>query len=1092
MRQSPGGGAAGYPRGGKRPQAVAGPGTPLPLSAPPRPFPRLPPAERRRRSGIARAAQCAEAAGSGAGPLSCSLRTRMAHCRDLLLCAALAQLVSLGTSFHFGRESTDDLKALRVSIAKYPPVRAVLSGSLTIPCHITYLRPLPTAETAGRRGVQGALRVKWTFLTDSRETEILVARGLKVKVSEVYRDRVFLPFYPDSPTDATLVLSELRSNDSGLYRCDVQHGIEDGQDLLEVKVKGVVFHYRGGSSRYAYTFPQAQAACARIGAAIATPEQLHAAYLSGYEQCDAGWIADQTVRYPIQTPREACYGDMNGFPGVRNYGVVDPDDTYDVYCYAEELHGDLFVVSSPKKFTWEEAKAECEALGIELATTGQLYAAWNQGLDHCNPGWLADGSVRYPIVTPREKCGGNAPGVKTIFLFRNQTGFPDPQSKYDVYCFKEETTPSLESPVPETESSKEIVTVTQKMEELQLSKEEPEGAKESRGAIYSVPLSQDLLEVPEEPRKTFQEAATTGPEEAGPGDCDGRSDGEEGEERGGSCARRRGPGAEPEPDVEPVPSATEAHVLDQRQQREGEPAASEAAPGEVETEDGEAAGSKISPGLSQPKDEDELHSSHSPAEPTPEDGGTGPTAASSSDSPQGEDVGEAREGPSEIATERKASPSEQVTHGASHSSSEPEDTGVGSGHVPGLAGTRFPSPPRRAGAVPPGTAASPVAPWGAALLPSLSTTPAGQSEESGDHSGFSWPAPPRASPVAVSGPPDGATAALKPFVGSGEEPAEAEAEAEAEARPSREGPWAEASEEDEDPALRTAVPAAGEDGHPGHGEVFPSGGPLGLDFFSTPFLEASLTTAHPLPALPTESASLGASGSVSDTCMPNPCRNGGTCTEDSGRTGCLCLPGYGGDACEISRKKCQPGWDSFQGSCYKHFSERRNWEDAETQCRNYGGHLANIMTPEEQSFINNQYKEYQWIGLNDRTIEGDFQWSDGSPLLYENWHHGQPDSHFLYGENCVGISWRKDGKWSDVPCGYHLPFTCKMGLVSCSSPPKVADAQMFGKPKQRYEINSVLRYWCPEGFIQRHSPLVRCQETGQWESPQFTCSPVES
>lgn len=45
-------------------------------------------------------------------------------------------------------------------------------------------------------------------------------------------------------------------------------------------------------------------------------------------------------RYPIQTPREACYGDMDGFPGVRNYGVVDPSDLYDVYCYAEDLNGD--------------------------------------------------------------------------------------------------------------------------------------------------------------------------------------------------------------------------------------------------------------------------------------------------------------------------------------------------------------------------------------------------------------------------------------------------------------------------------------------------------------------------------------------------------------------------------------------------------------------------------------------------------------------------------------------------------------------------------------------------------------------------------
>lgn len=44
-------------------------------------------------------------------------------------------------------------------------------------------------------------------------------------------------------------------------------------------------------------------------------------------------------RYPIQVPREGCYGDMDGRPGVRNYGTMDPDDLYDVYCYAEEMQG---------------------------------------------------------------------------------------------------------------------------------------------------------------------------------------------------------------------------------------------------------------------------------------------------------------------------------------------------------------------------------------------------------------------------------------------------------------------------------------------------------------------------------------------------------------------------------------------------------------------------------------------------------------------------------------------------------------------------------------------------------------------------------
>ncbi|CAH2224265.1 brevican core isoform X2 [Pelobates cultripes] len=344
-------------------------------------------------------------------------------------------LVHTACGFIFGTErNLEDHKTLKVKI-RNSTTSPVLAGTLNLPCHITYKTPLESTNV-GRQAVLASPRVKWSFISNGKEVEILVARGHKVKISEGYRFRASLSHYSKSADDLTLVLNELRTNDSGIYRCHVQYGIEDDHDKVEVKVKGVVFLYREGVNRYAYNFFKAQEACAKIKAHIATADQLLAAYYSGYEQCDAGWIADQTVRYPIQTPREGCFGDMDGYPGVRNYGILDPDDMYDVYCYVEELNGEVFLGSTLNKFTLEEAKDYCRTLGAQIATTGQLYSAWSEGVDFCSPGWLSDGSVRYPIVTPRERCGGNLPGVKTIFQFRNQTGFPDSSSKYDVYCFR--------------------------------------------------------------------------------------------------------------------------------------------------------------------------------------------------------------------------------------------------------------------------------------------------------------------------------------------------------------------------------------------------------------------------------------------------------------------------------------------------------------------------------------------------------------------------------------------------------------------------------------------------------------------------------
>lgn len=115
------------------------------------------------------------------------------------------------------------------------PLRVPLGRTLTIPCY--YIDTLEHVTTSPSTPPLSP-RIKWSRVSNGKEVVLLVAMDGHVRINTAYQEVVSLPNYPAIPTDATLEIKRLRSNDTGVYRCEVIHGIEDSQDTVEVKVKG--------------------------------------------------------------------------------------------------------------------------------------------------------------------------------------------------------------------------------------------------------------------------------------------------------------------------------------------------------------------------------------------------------------------------------------------------------------------------------------------------------------------------------------------------------------------------------------------------------------------------------------------------------------------------------------------------------------------------------------------------------------------------------------------------------------------------------------------------------------------------------------
>ncbi|KAJ0055304.1 hypothetical protein NL108_014212 [Boleophthalmus pectinirostris] len=131
--------------------------------------------------------------------------------------------------------------------------------------------------------------------------------------------------------------------------------------------------------------------------------------------------------------------------------------------------------------------------------------------------------------------------------------------------------------------------------------------------------------------------------------------------------------------------------------------------------------------------------------------------------------------------------------------------------------------------------------------------------------------------------------------------------------------------------------------------------------------------------------------------------------------------------------QCPANWLPFSGSCYFISSQTRTWSDSQSYCNSQGGHLAIILSAEEQTFLwdllPRGYWNSFWFGITDSHIEDQWKWVDGTPLVGGFWEEGEPNNHvdedcgyIVKTEVLTRVAIRS---WYDAPCSMRLPFICE-------------------------------------------------------------------
>eukprot|EP00668_Euglena_longa_P018216 GGOE01022753.1.p1 GENE.GGOE01022753.1~~GGOE01022753.1.p1 ORF type:complete len:1395 (+),score=371.01 GGOE01022753.1:226-4185(+) len=136
---------------------------------------------------------------------------------------------------------------------------------------------------------------------------------------------------------------------------------------------------------------------------------------------------------------------------------------------------------------------------------------------------------------------------------------------------------------------------------------------------------------------------------------------------------------------------------------------------------------------------------------------------------------------------------------------------------------------------------------------------------------------------------------------------------------------------------------------------------------------------------------------------------------------------------------CAPGWKYFVDRCYRLFPAAM-WSQGKATCASVpNGTLAAVHSVYQQRFLASLFDHSgdwysgssvpvygaAWIGL--RLVSDQWEWTDGTSLVYSNWAAGAS------GMSCGQITASTGGLWGTADCSTSLPFICEQPAAASAA-----------------------------------------------------------